>query len=180
VADSTHGYSGAAVVGTLALAIGAVLFIGGLRERRDARTLRAEGLVAEATVVDTAVDQQVQQVGGMFSTRYGQRVTFDFEDLHGGRHSTTMTFSTEVYSIGDSVRVAYDPGAPEHADVLDLCTGWFSCDQMSVVPMAIGTLVCVFGAALVLAELPWPRTTPPGQGEPPRSSRRRRERQPLS
>ena len=108
-------------------------------------------------MVDTAVDPQVQQVGGVFSTRYGQRVTFDLEDLHGGRRSTTMRFSAKVYTVGDSVRVVYDPGAPEHVDVFDSCNGWFSCDRMSVVSMALGTLMCIFGAAVVLAELPWPR-----------------------
>jgi hypothetical protein len=75
-------------------------------------------LVADATVVDTAVDPQIQQVGGLFSIRYGQRVTFDFEDLHGGRRSKTMTFWAKSYTLGDSVRVVYDPGAPEHVDVL--------------------------------------------------------------
>lgn len=110
-----------------------------------------------------AVDPQVQQVGGVFSTRYGQRVTFDFEDLHGGLRSTTMRFSAKVYTVGDSARVVYDPGAPEHVDVFDSCNGWFSCDRMSVVSMALGILMCVFGAAVVLAALPWPRTTPLGQ-----------------
>lgn len=57
------------------------------------------------------------QAGGVFTTRYVQRVRFDFEDLHRRPHSTTMRFSASVYTLGETVRLVYDPGAPENVDV---------------------------------------------------------------
>ena len=95
------------------LATGAVLFIVGFQQRHDSRALRARGVVADATVVDTAATPQVQQVGGVFSAHYGQKVTFHFKDEQGRPRSTTMRFSTKGYTVGETVRLLYDPGAPK-------------------------------------------------------------------
>jgi hypothetical protein len=149
-----------AFVGALMLATGAVLFTVGFQERHDARDLRARGLVADATVVDTAAAPRVQQVGGVFSAHYGQRVTFHFDDQQGRPRSTTMRFSSTGHSLGETVRLVYDPSAPGRVDLFESCNGWFSCDRPWVVSMALGTSICLIGFGLAISAHR-PRGTPP-------------------
>jgi hypothetical protein len=154
VADPTEGRWASAVVGTLMLATGVGLLIGGFHERHDARGLRARGVVADATVMNTAAEVRVQQVGGVFSAHRVQRVTFDFVDVHDVPRSSTMKFFATDYEVGESVRLVYDSGAPEHIDVFHSCDGWLSCDRVPVLSMAMGFLMCLLAAAPVIAEFP--------------------------
>ena len=165
MADSTEGRWASAIVGTLMLATGVVQFIGGFYERHDARALRARGVVADATVVNTDAEARVQQVGGVVSAQRVQRVTFEFEDLQGVPRMPTMSFLATDYTVGETVRLVYDPGAPEHVDVFRSCDGWFPCDRVQVLSMVVGSLACLFAAALVIAE-----------HSPPRAARLRRWR----
>lgn len=154
MAGSIDSRVGSTIVGTLMLATGVVLFIGGFQDRHDARALRARGVVVDSTVVDTAAQPQVLQVGGVFSTHHVQRVTFQFQDLQGGRRSATMKFLAKAYTVGETVRLIYDPGIPEHVDVFHSCEGWFSCDRPSIVSMSMGSMMCLVAAAMLIAELP--------------------------
>lgn len=165
----TDGRVPSAFVGSLAFAAGAVLFVVGFQQRHDSQTLRPGGVVAEATVVNTAATPQVHQVGGVFSTHYGQKVTFHFEDEQGRPRSTTMRFSTKGYTVGETVRLLYDPGAPKDVYLFDSCNGWFSCDRGWVASIAVGSLMWLVAAAVVLTELPRPRATPPRRKTPARS-----------
>jgi hypothetical protein len=152
VAGSTDGRSTSAIFGIVMVASGVALFIGGFHERHHAQVLRGRGVVVDGTVAATASESQVQLVGGVFLPRSVQRVLFDFEDLQGRPHRTTMRFLATSYEVGQTVRLVYDPGALQQVDVFESCGGWFSCDRAPVASMAMGSLVCLFAAALVVAE----------------------------
>lgn len=161
MAGWTDGRMASAFFGSLMLLTGAVLFIVGIQERHDSRVLGARGVVVDAPVVDTAAAPQVRQVGGAFSAHYGQKVTFHFEDEHGRPRTTTMKVSTKAYTVGETVRLLYDAGAPKDVYLFDSCNGWFSCDRGWVASIAVGSLMWLVTAAIVLTELPRPTAMPP-------------------
>jgi len=161
VVGSTDGRVASPFVAILMLGTGAVLFIVGFEQRHDSRALRARGVVVDATVVDTGASPQVQQVGGVFSTYYGQKVTFHFEGEQGRPRSTTMKFSTKGYTIGETVRLLYDPGAPKDVYLFDSCHGWSSCDRRWLASMAVGSLMWLVAAPVLLTELFRRRATLP-------------------
>jgi len=129
----------------------ATLLLLALRARREEAALRAGGLVAVATVVDSgASDDSYAVIQGVVMPVPTYRTVVEFDDRDGRAQTATFISSSETHEIGGTARVIYHPSSPEKATLLSSRNGDLHWERDS---SAFLTLAAIFLVIAIVVQV---------------------------